>query len=73
MFSKLERIELGQVRSRGYSFFEEILWHLRQVDAKLVEVPITFQDRQRGQSKINLREAWEALQILATLGLLGKK
>ena len=69
----LEQIELAKVRSRGYSFFEEILWHLRRADARFVEIPITFQDRERGQSKINLREAWTALRIITTLGLQGRR
>ncbi len=69
--SKLEQIDFDQVRSRGYSFFEEILWHLRCADARFVEVPITFQDRERGKSKINLREAWTVLRMIATLGIRG--
>jgi len=71
--SKLEQIDLEKVRSRGYSFFEEILWHLRRADARFIEIPITFQDRERGQSKINLREAWTAIRIIATLGLQGRR
>lgn len=65
--AKLNEISLDRVRSQGYSFFEEILWHLRHANATFVEVPITFQDRQRGESKINLREAFVALQVIASL------
>ena len=65
--SKLQQISLTSVRSRGYSFFEEILWHLRHANARFVEVPITFQDREKGASKINLREAFTALKIIAQL------
>ena len=65
--SKLKEISLDRVRSKGYSFFEEILWHLRHADAKFVEVPITFRDRVKGQSKINYREAFTALRIIGSL------
>lgn len=65
--SKLREISLDRVRSRGYSFFEEILWHLRHADAKFVEVPITFQDREKGESKINMREAFNAVRIIGSL------
>lgn len=65
--AKLKEIAIDRIRSRGYSFFEEVLWHLRHADAKFVEVPITFQDREKGQSKINLREAFNALWIIASL------
>jgi hypothetical protein len=33
------------------------------------DVPITFVDREKGQSKINGREAWGALWIIFRLGL----
>ena len=65
--AKLEEISLDQVLSKGYSFFEEILWRLRHAGATFVEVPITFQDRELGKSKINFREAVNALKIIATL------
>lgn len=65
--SKLKEISLDRIRSRGYSFFEEILWHLRHAGARFVEVPITFQDREKGQSKINYREALNALRIIGSL------
>jgi len=69
--STLERLDFAAVRSRGYSFQEEILYRLRRAGAVFREVPITFIDRRRGQSKINSREALEALWIIARLGLLG--
>lgn len=68
----LRRLDFGRVVSRGYSFQEEILWHLRRAGARFVEVPITFADRERGQSKINSREAYAALWILLRLGLFGR-
>ena len=65
--SKLNEIAIDRIRSKGYSFFEEVLWHLRHAGARFVEVPITFADREKGQSKINLREAVSALQIIGSL------
>lgn len=65
--SKLREISLDRVRSKGYSFFEEILWHLRHANARFVEVPITFQDREKGKSKINMREAINAVRIIGSL------
>lgn len=69
--STLERLDFAAVRSRGYSFQEEILYRLRRAGAVFREVPFTFTDRRRGSSKINSREAVEALWIIARLGLLG--
>jgi len=65
----LKKIDLNSIRSRGYSFQEEILWRLKRVGANFGETPITFIDRQRGASKINRGEAWQALRILMALGV----
>jgi dolichol-phosphate mannosyltransferase len=65
----LEQLDLDSIRSRGYSFQEEILWMLRRKGARIGETPIVFADREHGQSKINGREAISALRIIATLGL----
>jgi dolichol-phosphate mannosyltransferase len=65
----LQRIDFDRVRSRGYSFQEEILWHLRRAGARFAETPIIFVDRRAGRSKINLREAFGALWIIFRLAL----
>jgi dolichol-phosphate mannosyltransferase len=65
----LARLDLDSIRSRGYSFQEEILWMLRRAGARLGETPIVFADRERGTSKINGVEAVNALRIIAGLGL----
>jgi dolichol-phosphate mannosyltransferase len=67
--SKLRQIDLGQVRSRGYSFMEEILYWCRSVGCKFGETPIIFENRRAGYSKINTGEAIKALQIIAELGV----
>jgi dolichol-phosphate mannosyltransferase len=66
--SLLAKVDFDAIRSRGYSFQEEILWHLKRLGAKFGETPITFADRQRGASKINSREAVSALGIILALG-----
>jgi dolichol-phosphate mannosyltransferase len=65
----LKKLDLDRIRSRGYSFQEEILWHLKRAGARFAETPIVFTDRERGQSKINSREALAALWILFRLGI----
>lgn len=67
--SILEKIDFGAVRSRGYSFQEEILWHLKRAGARFAETPIVFADRRLGRSKINGHEAAAALRILFRLGI----
>ena len=67
--SLLAKMDFSDVRSKGYSFQEEILWHFKRLGAKFDETPIVFIDRLRGQSKINPNEAKEALRIIFHLGI----
>lgn len=67
--SLLAKIDFDAVRSRGYSFQEEILWHLKRLGARFGETPFVFIDRKRGQSKIDSREALNALGIIFSLGV----
>ena len=69
--SVLQRLDFGAIRARGYAFEEEILWWLQRHDARFGETPIVFVDRQRGQSKVNFREAWLACWNMFVLGLRG--
>jgi dolichol-phosphate mannosyltransferase len=67
--SKLRELPLDEIRSRGYSFQEEVLWMLRRRGARFGETPIMFADRERGQSKINQGEAFAAMRIILQLGV----
>ncbi len=66
---RLAKVDLNNIRSRGYSFQEEILWLLKRAGATFAEVPILFEDRLRGVTKINSKEAWAALRIILRLGI----
>ena len=67
--SKLAQLDFDQVRSRGYSFQEEILYMCRCVGCRFQEVPIIFEDRRAGTSKINGKESVLALWIIARLAV----
>jgi dolichol-phosphate mannosyltransferase len=73
--SKLAQIDPVRVRSRGYSFMEEILFWCRQVGCTFGETPILFENRRAGVTKINKAEAVTALKVILGLGvdrLLGR-
>jgi dolichol-phosphate mannosyltransferase len=55
--AKLREIPLIEIRSSGYAYLEEILWHLARVNSVFAEVPITFRQRHAGRSKLNAAEA----------------
>lgn len=66
---KLKLIDFEQFYSTGYSFFEEILFRLKEVNARFLEIPIIFTERTKGCSKINAKEAFKALAIITRMGL----
>lgn len=55
----LETIDLKNIKSSGYGYLEEILFRLQNENAKIVEIPITFCNRQHGRSKTSL---WVGIQ-----------
>lgn len=65
----LARLDFDQVRSRGYSFQEEILYMCRRIGCTQVETPITFEDRRFGTSKIDWRESVSALWVIFRLAI----
>ncbi|GAC1449743.1 MAG: polyprenol monophosphomannose synthase [Isosphaeraceae bacterium] len=67
--SKLARMNFGLIRSRGYSFMEEILFWCKEVGCTFGETPILFENRRAGVTKINKQEAYTALKIIAQLGV----
>jgi dolichol-phosphate mannosyltransferase len=66
--SKLAEIDLDRIRSRGYSFQEEILFWCQSVGCRIGETPILFENRRAGSSKLDMREAVSALWIMLQLG-----
>jgi dolichol-phosphate mannosyltransferase len=63
----IRKIDLANIQSAGYSYLEEILWHLHRAGATFVEVPITFHERRAGRSKISVREAVGKVRTLSRL------
>jgi dolichol-phosphate mannosyltransferase len=67
----LEAIDLGGVRSNGYSFQIEMSYRAWRMGYRLCELPIIFADRRLGTSKMHLNIAIEALVVVWWLRLLG--
>lgn len=57
----LESLDLDRIRSRGYFFQVEIAYACHQKGYRVTEVPIHFQQRSMGASKLSLGIVWEAL------------
>jgi dolichol-phosphate mannosyltransferase len=63
----LEAIDLPTVRSQGYAFQVELTYRTVLAGFRVVEVPITFRDRQLGSSKMSWRIAAEAMWLVPQL------
>jgi len=63
----LESIDLGSIKSNGYSFLIEMLFLVQRAGWRVGEVPIMFEDRVRGKSKISQREVYRAVQTVLRL------
>src|SRR5204862_4430988 len=57
----LERIDLDAIHSRGYAFQIETTYRTLRAGFKVVEVPITFADREVGGSKMSRAIVAEAI------------
>jgi dolichol-phosphate mannosyltransferase len=67
--SKLREAELERVRSRGYSFQQEVLFRCYKAGCKLGEYPILFENRRAGASKVNRKEAIRSMSMLLYIGM----
>jgi dolichol-phosphate mannosyltransferase len=68
----LQGIDLPTVRAQGYAFQVELTNRAIRRGFRVVEVPITFRDRLRGQSKMSARIALEAMVLVPRLRKSGR-
>lgn len=65
----LESIPLDQIFSSGYSFLVEMLFLCQRRGWQVGEVPIVFEDRRKGTTKISKNEVFKAQYTVARLFL----
>lgn len=63
----LKNIPLDEIKSSGYAFQEEILCLAEKNGFSVVETPVTFNDRQRGKSKLGKKEILEFFKTMIRL------
>jgi dolichol-phosphate mannosyltransferase len=66
--AKLRNTDLDGLRSRGYSFQQEVLYRCRRAGCRIGEIPIVFENRRAGSSKVNPREAARSMATIVWLG-----
>jgi dolichol-phosphate mannosyltransferase len=65
----LRRINIDHIRSEGYSFQIEMTRAAKKTGAKILEVPITFKERENGVSKMSKKIVFEAMFLVTAWGL----
>ncbi|AGC76188.1 dolichol-phosphate mannosyltransferase [Nonlabens dokdonensis] len=73
--SLLSKINLDKIKFVGYAFQIEMKFKSFLLDAKIIELPVIFTDRSRGQSKMSggiIQEAVTGVLIMKIKSLLGK-
>ncbi len=63
----LRSIDLDDIFSDGYSFLIEMLYRTRRQGWPVAEVPIVFEDRRHGVSKISRKEIFAAMYTVLRL------
>lgn len=65
----LEAIPLDEIQSNGYSFQIEMNFRAWKRNYKIVEIPIVFNDRTLGQSKMSKKIIYEAVWMVWKLAI----
>lgn len=69
----LEKIDVDSVRSQGYCFQVDLAWRAHRHGLRVVEVPITFAERERGASKMSPAIVREALWRVTVWGFQARR
>jgi dolichol-phosphate mannosyltransferase len=65
----LESLDLGSITAKGYAFQIETTYRAKKQGFEVVEIPITFDDRTHGHSKMSRRIVLEAIWRVPLLKL----
>jgi dolichol-phosphate mannosyltransferase len=67
--AKLRDVRFDRLVSRGYSFQQEMLYRCKLAGCRLGEIPIIFENRRAGKSKVNPKEAARSMATILYLGV----
>jgi dolichol-phosphate mannosyltransferase len=67
--SMLKRLNMESIKSEGYSFQIEMTRAVHELYGKIIEVPITFRERENGVSKMSKSIVREAMLLVTIWGL----
>jgi dolichol-phosphate mannosyltransferase len=65
-------MDLDEIKTNGYAFQLELLYACeRNLKATIVEIPIIFVDREKGQSKLGMGDIMEFFKYVVHLFIKG--
>ena len=67
--SALDHIETENVPGDGYVFLSQIVYRAGKAGLSIAEHPITFNDRELGQSKMNWKVISESMLLVTVIGI----
>lgn len=67
--AQLQRLDLTTLRSEGYAFQIEMTRRIHRAGGRIVEIPITFVERELGQSKMSKNIVAEAMLRVTRWGI----
>ncbi|MGI8420371.1 MAG: glycosyltransferase [Candidatus Levyibacteriota bacterium] len=65
----LKKIDLDNLLSKNFAYKMQILHDMVKIHAKVKEVPIVFNERELGKSKINQKDQFESLYVVLRLAI----
>jgi dolichol-phosphate mannosyltransferase len=65
----MNKFNLNIITSKGYSFFMETIYQINNLGYNIVEIPIIFENRLQGESKIPKNELFRTLLNVVRLYL----
>ena len=66
---KLGEFDLNLISSKGYSFFMETIFRINKLGFQIKEIPIIFENRAKGKSKIPKIETLRTLKNVILLSI----
>jgi len=69
----LKKVDLDHLLSKNFAYKVEILHDIVKEKAKVSEVPIVFNEREEGKSKINVSDQFESFYVVIRLAMRDRK
>jgi dolichol-phosphate mannosyltransferase len=63
----LRKIDFTSILAEGYSFQVEMLYRILKTGGRVAEIPIIFEERRHGRSKISRTEVFRAIGTVLRL------